>query len=158
MLPEVRRQPLITLGDRGLRVVRLLLAGMAVLVIAEGTVLLLVPGLPDFDGRRSIGLWLLLLGSAMGLYAWRGRWTPAVSEEEKAREVALTRRIDVVLSGVELLFLSLALLGLLAPSVLGGLWEEYRSSVTFLLALVLLDVAVRIVRKYGSLRVEKERE
>ena len=158
MIPELRRRPLITLGERGLRVARVILAVMAVLVIAEGMVLLVVRGLPDFDGRKSFGLWLLLLGSAMGLYAWRGRWTPAVTEEEKAREAALTRRLDVVLSGVELLFLSLALLGLLVPSVLGGLWEEYRSSVTFLLALVLLDVAVRIVRKYGSVRSAKERE
>ena len=149
MLPELRRQPLMTLGERGLRVARVLLSAMAVLVIAEGTVLLAVRSLPDFDGRTSIGLWLVVLGSAMGLYAWRGRWTPAVSEEEKARETRLARRLDVVLSGAELLFLSLALLGLLAPSVLGGLWDEYRSSVTFLFGLVLLDVAVRIVRKYG---------
>lgn len=158
MLPALRRQPLITLGERGLRVARLLLAAMAVLVIAEGMVLLVVRGLPDFDDRKSIGLWLMLLGSAMGLYAWRGRWTPAVTEEEQAREATLTRRLDVVLSGVELLFLSLALLGLLVPSVLGGLWEEYRSSVTFLLFLVLVDVAARIVRKYGSVKLEKERE
>lgn len=157
MLPEVRRQPLFTLGARELRVARVLLAAMALLVIAEGTVLLVVRSLPDFDGRTSIGLWLLLLGSAMGLYAWRGRWTPAVTEEEKVREAALTRRVDVVLSGVELLFLSLALLGLLAPSVLGGLWEEHRSSVTFLLFLVLVDVAARIVRKYGSVRTAKGR-
>ncbi len=150
MLPELRRRPLITLGVRGLRVARMLLATMAVLVIAEGMVLLVVRSLPDFDGRTSIGLWFLVLGSAMGLYAWRGRWTPAVSEEEKARETQLTRRLDVLLSGAELLFLSLALLGLLVPSVFGGLWDEYRSSVTFLLALVLLDVAARIVRRYGS--------
>lgn len=158
MLPELRRQPLFTLGVRELRVARVLLAAMALLVIAEGTVLLVVRSLPDFDGRTSIGLWLLLLGSAMGLYAWRGRWTPAVTEEEKVREAALTRRLDVVLSGVELLFLSLALLGLLVPSVLGGLWEEHRSSLTFLLFLGLVDVAARIVRKYGSVRLEKERE
>lgn len=158
MLPELRRQPLITLGVRGLRVIRVLLAAMAVLVIAEGAVLVVVRGLPDFDGRRAIGLWLMLLGSAMGLYAWRGRWTPAVTEEERAREAQLSRRLDVVFSGMELLFLSLALLGLLVPSVLGGLWEEYRSSVTFLCALVLFDVAVRIVRKYGSVRLEKEPE
>ncbi|MHB0964055.1 MAG: hypothetical protein ACYC5V_12690 [Gemmatimonadaceae bacterium] len=137
---------------------RVLLAAMAVLVIAEGTVLLVVRGLPDFDGRTSIGLWFVVLGSAMGLYAWRGRWTPAVTEEDKARETQLTRRLDVLLSGAELLFLSLALLGLLAPSVLGGLWDEYRSSVTFLLALVLLDVAVRMVRKYGSVSTAKEPE
>lgn len=158
MQPEVRRQPLITLGDRGLRVVRLLLAGMAILVMAEGTVLIVVDGLPDFQGRVGIGLWFVLLGSAIGLFAWLGRWTPAVTEEEKTREAQLSHRLDVVFSGAELLFLSLALLGLLVPSVLGGLWEEYRSSVTVLLALVLVDVAVRIVRKYGSLRVEKERE
>ncbi|MHB1097543.1 MAG: hypothetical protein ACYC3F_15390 [Gemmatimonadaceae bacterium] len=158
MLPEIRQRPLIMLGERGLRVARVLLAAMAVLVIAEGMVLLVVRGLPDFGGRTSIGLWLVVLGSAMGLYAWRGRWTPAVSEEEKACESQFTRRLDVVLSGVELLFLSLALLGLLVPSVLGGLWEEYRSSVTFLLALVLLDVAVRIVRKYGSVQTTQEAE
>lgn len=158
MLPELLRQPLITLGDRGLRVARILLACMSVLVMAEGTVLLVVRGLPEFDGRRSIGLWLLLLGSAMGLYAWRGRWTPAITEEEKAREGQLTRRLDVVFSGIELLFLSLALLGLLAPSVLGGLWKEHRGSVTFLFALVLFDVAVRLVRKYGSVRTATVRE
>lgn len=158
MLPELRRQPLIRLGVRGLRVARALLAGMAVLVITEGLVLLVVRSLPDFDGRTSIALWLLVLGSAMGLYAWRGRWTPAVSEEEKARAAQLSRRLDVVFSGVELLLLSLALLGLLAPSVLGDLWDEHRSSVTFLLAFVLLDVAVRIVRKYGSVPTAAETE
>ncbi len=158
MPQELRRQPLITLGERGLRVARVLLAVMSVLVIAEGTILLVVRSLPDFDGRESVGLWLLLLGLAMGLYAWRGRWTPAVSEEEEVREAALTRRLDVVLSGVELLYLSLALLGLLAPSVLGDLWEDNRSSLTFLLALVLLDVAVRIVRKYGSVKATREAE
>lgn len=158
MLPARRRQPLITLGVRELRVARVLLAALAVLVIAEGVVLLVVPGLPEFDGRTSFGLWLLVLGSAMGLYTWRGRWTPAATEEEKAREAQLGRRLDVLLSGVELLFLSLALLGLLVPSVLGGLWEEYRFSVTFLLALVLLDVAVRIVRRYGSVHAAKKVE
>lgn len=158
MLPELRRQPLITLGDRSLRVARVLVACMAVLVIAEGTVLLVVRDLPEFDGRTSIGLWLLLLGSAMGLYAWRGRWTPAVTGEEKARDEELSRRLEIVFSGMELLFLSLALLGLLVPSVLGGLWEEHRSSVTFLFALVLFNVALRIVRKYGSVSTVQERE
>lgn len=158
MLPELRRKPLITLGVRGLRVARVLVAAMAVLTIIEGTVLIAMRDLPDFDGRTSIGLWLLLLGVAMGLFAWRGRWTPAVTEEEKAREAQLTKRIDVVVSGLELLFLSLALLGLLVPSLLGGLWKEHRSSVTFFLAMVLIDVAVRMARRYGSMRSVQERE
>ena len=158
MLSLPPRQPLISLGNRGLRLTRMLLAAMAILVIAEGTVLIAVDGLPDFEGRVGIGLWLLLLGSAMGLYAWRGRWTPAVTEEEKAREATLTRRLDLAFSGIELLFLSLALLGLLVPHALGGLWDEYRSSLTFLLALVLLDVAVRIARRYWSADTAKQRD
>lgn len=158
MAPATRRQPLITLGVRGLRVIRTLLATMAILVIAEGTVLLVVDGLPDFEARAGIGLWFVLLGSALGLFAWRGRWTPAATEEERAREAQFNHRLDIVVSGIELLFLSLALLGLLVPSVLGGLWEEHQSSVTLLFALVLFDVAVRIVRKYGSVRTAKERE
>lgn len=152
MLSELRRKPLITLGARHLRVARVALAAMAVLTIAEGVVLLLVRGLPDFEGRTSVGLWILLLGSAMGLYAWRGRWTPPGTEEEKARDARLTRYMEIAFSGAELLFLSLALLGLLVPSVLGGLWKEHRSSVTLLFPLVLLDVAVRIVRRYGSVK------
>lgn len=158
MLSLPPRQPLITLGNRGLRLTRMLLAAMAILVIAEGTVLIAVNGLPDFEGRVGIGLWLLLLGSAMGWYAWRGRWTPAVTEEEKAREATLARRLDLAFSGIELLFLSLALMGLLVPHVMGGLWEEYRSSVMFLFALVLLDVAVRIARRHWPAGTAQERE
>lgn len=153
-----RRLPLISLGDRGLRVTRVLLATLALLMIAEGVVLVVARGLPDFAGRTSIGVWLLLLGSAMGLFAWRGRWTPAVTEEEKAREATLTRRLDLAFGGIELLLLSLALLGLLAPYLLGGLWEEHRSSVIFLSALVVLDVAVRIARRYWSAGTAKEHE
>ncbi len=150
MFSEPGRKPVITLGARHLRVARVGVAAMAVMTVAEGLVLLLVRSLPDFDGRTSVGLWILLLGSAMGLYAWRGRWTPPETEEEKARDARLTRYMDVAFSGAELLFLSLALLGLLFPPVLGGLWDEHRSSVTFLFALVLLDVAVRIFRRYGA--------
>ncbi|MFA6165648.1 MAG: hypothetical protein WC700_03460 [Gemmatimonadaceae bacterium] len=152
MLSELRRKPLITIGARELRVARVVMAAMAVLTTAEGLVIVMVRGLPDFEGRTSFGLWLVLLGSAMGLYAWRGRWTPPETEEEKARDARLTRYMNIAFSGAELLFLSLALMGLLFPSVLGGLWDEHRSSVTLLFSLVLLDVAVRFVRRYGSVK------
>jgi hypothetical protein len=146
MLTEFRRKPLITLGAREHRVIRHVLVAMSVLVIAQGVVLLTVRGLPGFEVRTAIGLWFVLLGAGMALFAWRGRWTPVATEEEKARDERLTRRFDILVAGAELLFLSLALLGLLVPSVFRGLWEEYRSSVTLFLALAALDVTVRLVR------------
>ncbi|MHB8837989.1 MAG: hypothetical protein ACYC7F_03455 [Gemmatimonadaceae bacterium] len=136
--------------------IRLLLAVVSLLVILEGCILLSNRILPPFEGRSVIGLWFVLIGSAMGLFAWRGRWKAAETTEEMRSNERLTRRLDMLFGGVELLFLAFALLGLLVPSVFGGLWAEHRSSVSAYLALVSFDVAMRLVRRLRRAKAFRE--
>ena len=157
MLTASTRRPLFRLGSRELRLARVALAVVATVTIAEGTALIATRHLPAGDGRTEVGLWFLVLGSAIGLYAWRGRWTPPVKDEEKARDSQLLRRFDVVIGGVELLLLALALLGLVAPSALSGLWEEHRSLVAFTCVIVVLDLAVRGWRRANPVQTVRSR-
>jgi len=147
MFGELRRRPLITMGVQTYRVIRLALAVMAAVCLALGIFALTASWLPEPETRAGIGAWFLLLGSACLLFVWRGRWRPAETLEEKTRDEMISRRMEPFVMGAELLFLSLALLGLLAPARVGSLWREYRSSLTrFGLALV-VDLGLRVYRR-----------
>ncbi len=147
MFSELGRKPLVTLSARAYRVLRVSLAIMSVLIIGMGAFALLARDLPDPDGRLMIGLWFILFGSSCLMFVWLGRWRPAETDEEKAREALLSRRMQPFIDGVELLFLTIALIGLLAPSRLGALWPEYRPSLVLFALLIALDFGQRIRRR-----------
>jgi len=154
MFGEHPRKPLFTPGVRTLRVIQLSLGIMSVLMLGMGVFALVASGLANPEGRLGFGLWSVLFGTAGLLFAWRGCWRPAESDEEKAREALLVRRTAPFVAGVELLFLSLALLGLLVPERLGVLWRENRSSLLLLGSLAVVDLAYWIGRRRERRRTE----
>jgi hypothetical protein len=158
MLTAGTQRPLFRLGIRELRLARAALAVLATVTTVVGAVLISARHLPAREGRVEVGLWLLLLGSATGLYAWLGHWEPPLTDEESSRDAQLTKRLDVVIGGVELLLLALALLGLVAPSALGGFWEEHRFVVAFTCAILALDLTVRARRRAKAAHSVRNRE
>lgn len=149
------RKPLITFGTRGLRRVRWMLAITAVILIAMGAFLLAATGLPNDDARVGGGLVMQLVGAGSALFAWRGRWRVAETDEEIARDARLTARLDLALSGVELLFLLAALIGVLQPERFDGWWTENRGEVGFVCALIAFDTLRRTVVAWKERRTQR---
>lgn len=141
------RQPLVTLGPRVYQWIRRLMAVMSIVMFGLAAFAFAATWLPSPDERAVFGLWFLGLGAFMGLWAWRGRWRPHETDEERAREEELSRLLEPFITGAELLFLSLALLGAAWPDVLGELWTEHRTSVQMFAMLAIIDLAVRAWRR-----------
>ncbi|MBI2407961.1 MAG: hypothetical protein HYV19_06655 [Gemmatimonadetes bacterium] len=147
MFSESGRQPLVTLGPRSYRWIRRLMVVTSVLCLGTAAFAFSATSLPEPQVRAAFGLWFLLLGSATGLWAWRGRWRPTETDAERSLDAWLSRRLAEVLTGAELLFLSLALLGVLLPETFGAYWLEHRSSVAMFAVLAVLDLVVRAARR-----------
>jgi len=150
MFLEPQRKPLFTPGVRAYRVIRVSLAVMSVAFIGMGTFALSARGLPDVDGRLGFGLVNIVFGTACMLVAWRGRWRPAETEPEKAYDALVTRRMQPFIDGAELLFLSLALVGVMMPARFGSLWIEHRSSLALFGVLIAVDFGRRFRRRRAA--------
>ncbi|MBM3908887.1 MAG: hypothetical protein FJ363_12540 [Gemmatimonadetes bacterium] len=123
-----------------------MLAALALATAGTGVYLIATTRGIDTEFRVGVGLWFLCWGLGMVLFAWHGRWRPAQSVEETTRNAELTRRLSLIIDGIELLVLALMLLGLLVPQWFGEFSREHRWAFALFGAGVLVDFVVRRYR------------
>jgi multisubunit Na+/H+ antiporter MnhB subunit len=124
---------------------RWLNAAVALVIGVAGVVLVLVRPGRNPQLSFGLGIWFVVLSLAMGFWAWRGDWS-VPSAERFARQQRRLNVMMLAIGGVELLVLSLALLGLVLPSLFGSYWREHQFLVLIASAGLLADVITRSVR------------
>ncbi len=125
---------------------RLLTLFLALFLIGEGVVIMLYAR-RDRDTAVWGGLLFLMMGVGLAYLAWRGPWRIVRTDEEDRSVQRWIHRGSVVAKGGELLFLSLALLGLLYPSSFGVLWSSHRGWTLFIIVFAVIDLLSWLVRR-----------
>ncbi len=136
---------------------RWLNAAVALVIGVAGIVLVLVRPGRSPQLSFGLGIWFVVLGVAMGFWAWRGDWS-VPSPERFARQHERFKVMMLALRGVELLVLSLALLGLVFPSLFGSYWREHQFMVLIVSAGLLANIITRSVRYLAARQARDDAE
>jgi DMSO reductase anchor subunit len=131
------------------------LSAMAFVMVLAGIALVLVRPGRNPQVTLGLGICLVVLGVAMGFWALRGDLSEP-SAERLARQQARLRPVMLAFRALELLLLSLAVLGLLLPEQFGSYWREHRFIVLIVSAGLLANVISRGVRYLAARRAHTE--
>lgn len=135
---------------------RRLAAVTSLAVIAAGAFLVLRrPGHEPVQSL-ALGAFFLMLGAGQALWVWRGDWTPP-DAARIARQVIVRRILGQAFRGMELLTLTLALLGLIVPGLFGEYWRREQFIVVLVSVGLLFELMFRIVRWRSASNADEER-
>ena len=133
---------------------RVIVALSAPALIGVGLLFAVTPSRHDRAMGVAFGVWNILIGVAMGLWAWRGRWRVATPEEH-ARHMERMKIVDAGVNGFDLLLLAFVLAGLLWPDRFGEFAETHRRAFWFARAGVGLGTVMRLAQRVGASRARR---
>lgn len=136
---------------------RVIVALSAPALIGVGLLFAVTPSRHDRAMGVAFGVWNILIGVAMGLWAWRGRWRVATPEEH-ARHMERMTILDAGVNGLDLLLLALVLAGLLWPGRFGEFAETHRGAFWFALAGVGFGAVMRLALRVSARRALRREE
>ena len=136
-----------------IRFARLVIAAVALAFVGTGIAFLLLPARHDVILKSALGLFFVVLGTGTGFFAWRGDWTPP-DKERWERQRIVVNRMSLVFGSMELLVLSLCLLGLVAPDQFGDYWHGHRGLVMVACAGLLAHLFMRIAQFVATHRAK----
>jgi hypothetical protein len=140
------------------RAARWLNAFVACAIVVAGAALVLVRPGREPQLALALGSFFLVLGTAMGFWVWRGDWS-VPDAARFTRGQARVRAMGTLWSALELLLLTLALLGLLFPAQFGSYWRDHRVLVTIAGVGLAVDLVHRSARAMSAQRLRAaERE
>lgn len=131
------------------------LSAMAFVMVLAGIALVLVRPGRDPQVTFGLGICMVVLGVAMGVWALHGDFSEP-SAERSARQQVRLKLFLLSFRALEFLLLSLAVLGLLLPERFGSYWREHRYIVFIVSAGLLANLITRSVRYLAARRALTE--
>lgn len=140
-----------------LKALRVIVALSAPALVGVGLLFAVTPSRHDRALAVAFGGFNILIGVAMGLWAWRGSWRVATPDEHE-HHMERMKVVDAGVNAIDLLLLALVLAGLLWPGRFGEFADTHRGAFWFTLAGVGIGTVMRLTQRVAASRARQRAE